>query len=171
MNIRLPWQRLLLEHQNSLRNSPSPGPAAAAAAGMSPAGAPLPTPDQYEHISLQPYIRRLVATGYDYPGVLHGFFGDDWRTGIAPLHEAERRNFMFAAKSANWLEVKKTYDGDEDEVLPFMKPLKNVTETEIVAAELEWSDWLAMQDWYVLAHHSSLPFFSAENSMLMDDAI
>ena len=49
-------------------------------------------------------------TGLDFPGVLHGFFGDDWAAGIGPLHEQERRNYMFAAKSGGWASVKRDYD-------------------------------------------------------------
>ncbi|CAG8364455.1 unnamed protein product [Penicillium salamii] len=56
LNIRLPFQR-----QPSISTS-SPSPTA-------PTGPPS--------VSLLPYIRRLVATGMDFPGVLHGFFGDD----------------------------------------------------------------------------------------------
>ena len=79
--------------------------------------------------------------------MLHGFFGDDWQLGITPMHEQERRNFLFAAKSSSWLEVKGAYDMGVDETVPFLKPLRNVTEQEIVAAEGGWSEWLAMQDW------------------------
>lgn len=94
-----------------------------------------------------PYIRRLVATGFDYPAVLHGFFGDDWLTGIGPLHEQERRNYLFAAKSDTWLTVKAAYDMGEEQAIPFLRPLLNVSEKEIVGAEASWSEWLAMQDW------------------------
>jgi hypothetical protein len=34
-----------------------------------------------------------------------------------------------------------------DEAAPFLRPLRNVTEQEIVQAEEAWSEWLAMQDW------------------------
>lgn len=77
---------------------------------------------------------------------------------MRPLHEQERRNFLFAAKSSSWLEVKQAYDhhggcggggcgAGDDETVPFLKPLRNVTEAEIAGAEEGWSDWLAMQDW------------------------
>jgi hypothetical protein len=99
------------------------------------------------HVTVLPYIRRLVATGFDYPAVLHGFFGDDWLTGIGPLHEQERRNYLFAAKSDTWLTVKAAYDMGEEQSIPFLRPLQNVTEKEIVGAEASWSEWLAMQDW------------------------
>lgn len=109
------------------------------------AGHPPQPPQQ--HTSLQPYIRRLVVTGFDFPAVLHGFFGDDWQLGVAPLHEQERRNYLFAAKSSSWLEVKRAYDMGVHETVPFLRPLRNVAEGGIVAAEGGWSEWLAMQDW------------------------
>lgn len=100
-------------------------------------------------VSLTPYIRRMVATGFDFPGVLHGFFGDDWTLGIAHLHEVERRNYLFAAKSSSWLDVKSQYDMPDGQTIPFLRPLQNVTEEEIVSAETNWSQWLAMQDWMI----------------------
>lgn len=100
-------------------------------------------------VSLVPYIRRLVATGFDKPDVLHGFFGDDWVAGIGPVHEIERRNYLFAAKSSSWLKVKSDYDMNANETIPFLKPLQEATEAEIAQAEAQWSDWLAMQDWMV----------------------
>lgn len=96
---------------------------------------------------LVPYVRRLVVTGFDGPPVLHGFFGDDWPHGIGPLHEVERRNFLFAAKSDNWLTVKTSYDMADGQTVPFLRPLQHVSEKEIQAAEATWSEWLAMQDW------------------------
>jgi len=98
-------------------------------------------------VTLVPYIRRLVATAFDTPAVLHGFFGDDWREGIGPIHEAERRNYLFAAKSDTWLKVKAHYDMDDGQTVPFLRPLQSVTEKEIQGAESNWSDWLATQDW------------------------
>ena len=95
-------------------------------------------------VHLIPYLRRLVVTGLDFPGVLHGFFGDDWATGVGPLHEQERRNYLFAAKSGGWASVKRDYD-----TLPFMRPLQAPVIAEIVAAEKSWSEWLAMEDWMV----------------------
>ncbi|KAK3378392.1 hypothetical protein B0H63DRAFT_246326 [Podospora didyma] len=105
------------------------------------------TPTTTNTATLLPYIRRLVATGYDYPEVLHSFFGNKWEKGIKPLHEQERRNYLFAAKSDNWLKVKKAYDMGDDQTVPYLSPLQNVTEEEIVSAESGWSEWLAMQDW------------------------
>ncbi|KAK4147146.1 uncharacterized protein C8A04DRAFT_24942 [Dichotomopilus funicola] len=153
INIQLPFQKAQ-QNPTLLRRSPShpggpshppggPGrlsPAAAAAAGQPP------QPVTY-HVSLHPYIRRLIATGFDFPAVLHGFFGDDWELGVRPLHEQERRNFLFAAKSSSWLEVKRAYDMGTDETVPFLKPLRNASEQEIRAGEGGWSEWLAMQDW------------------------
>ncbi|KAI9889649.1 MAG: hypothetical protein M1814_005050 [Vezdaea aestivalis] len=100
-------------------------------------------------VSLIPYLRRLVATGMDLPGVLHGFFGDDWQKGIGPLHEQERRNYLFAAKSGGWAAVKQDYDMGPDETVPFLRPIQNVADVEIEAAEKTWSEWLAMEDWMV----------------------
>jgi len=114
-----------------------------------PLGAP-PLPQSLQPVAyatLVPYIRRLVATGFDFPAVLHGFFGDDWAAGVGRLHESERRNYLFAAKSDNWLKVKSDYDLGEDQTIPFLQPLQNVDEKEIASAEAKWSEWLAMQDW------------------------
>jgi hypothetical protein len=98
-------------------------------------------------VSLIPYIRRLVATGHDTPGVLHGFFGDDWVSGVGSLHEIERRNFLFAAKSSNWLGCKQAYDVSPEETVPFLSPLKDTTEKELKAADAAWGEWIMMQDW------------------------
>ncbi|KYK54311.1 hypothetical protein DCS_06268 [Drechmeria coniospora] len=106
-----------------------------------------PAPTNPDVVLVLPYVRRLVATGFDTPAVLHGFFGDDWQQGIGPIHESERRNYLFAAKSDTWLKVKANYDMDEDQAVPFLRPLQSVTEKEIVNAEACWSEWLAMQDW------------------------
>ncbi|KAM3516014.1 hypothetical protein MY11210_000296 [Beauveria gryllotalpidicola] len=98
-------------------------------------------------VALVPYVRRLVATGFDTPAVLHGFFGDDWAEGVGPMHEMERRNFLFAAKSENWVKVKASYDVEGGQMVPFLRPLQGATECEIQSAEASWSEWLAMQDW------------------------
>ncbi|KAI9831465.1 MAG: hypothetical protein M1819_005064 [Sarea resinae] len=98
-------------------------------------------------VSLIPYLRRLVATGLDFPGVLHGFFGDDWAKGVGPLHEQERRNYLFAAKNGGWASVKKEYDIAPHETVPFLRPLQGALDAEIEAAEKTWSEWLAMEDW------------------------
>ncbi|PFH55020.1 hypothetical protein XA68_11037 [Ophiocordyceps unilateralis] len=99
------------------------------------------------HVALVPYVRRLVATGFDSPTVLQAFFGDSWPRGIGPIHEAERRNYLFAAKSDTWLRVKANYDMEDGQSVPFLRPLLDVGEEEIVNAESNWSEWLAMQDW------------------------
>lgn len=164
VNIQLPFQRSTNPVLSSRANSPSGGgPGLAAgfgaqgssgrAAGVGPGmagpgGAGL-LGGFPSHISLLPYIRRLVATGFDFPAVLHGFFGDDWQRGIGQFHEQERRNYLFATKSNSWLDVKAAYDMGAEETIPFLKPLQNTTEKEIQAAEAAWSEWLAMQDWMV----------------------
>ena len=107
-------------------------------------GSPVPPP-----VSLIPFIRRLVVTGMDFPGVLHGFFGDDWQTGVGPTHEVERRNYLFAAKSGGWASVKREYDMLPLETVPFLRPLQGSSDVEINAAEKAWSEWLAMEDWMV----------------------
>lgn len=100
-------------------------------------------------VSLVPYIRRLVVTGFDNDGLLHRFFGDDWRKGIGPIQECERRNYLFAAKSVGWAKVKYQYDISPYETVPFLKPLQQVQLTEIERAEKLWSQWLAMEDWMI----------------------
>lgn len=127
MNIQLPCEKTQL--------------GTSASSGDGGGGAPRGT------VALVPYVRRLVATGFDTPSILHGFFGDDWSEGIGPIHETERRNYLFAAKSETWLKVKANYDMENGQVVPFLRPLQGVTEKEIVNAETNWSDWLAMQDW------------------------
>lgn len=99
--------------------------------------------------SLIPFIRRLVVTGMDFSGVFHGFFGDDWPVGIGPLHEQERRNYLFAAKSGGWASVKRDYDMLPMETVPFLRPLQSPLDVEIEGAERAWSHWLAMEDWMV----------------------
>jgi hypothetical protein len=128
INIQLPYQKY-----------PNPVSSFAASSSHSDGSA--------QAISLIPYIRRLVATGHDSPGILHGFFGDDWIKGIGSIHEVERRNYLFAAKSTSWMKVKQAYDMSPDESCPFLIPLREATEEEIQAAEATWSEWLAMQDW------------------------
>lgn len=138
-------------HQASSGSSSSSGSRGPRGADLPHHPAHLPPSSQQQapppHVTVLPYIRRLVATGFDYPAVLHGFFGDDWLTGIGPLHEQERRNYLFAAKSDTWLTVKAAYDMGEEQSIPFLRPLQNVTLNEIEGAEASWSEWLAMQDW------------------------
>ncbi|KAK0613446.1 hypothetical protein B0T14DRAFT_279370 [Immersiella caudata] len=155
VNIQLPFQRALRPVLSS-RSATSPSPAGSAIFPpnlSNPSNKPhtsqslSPTYGYYPNATLLPYIRRLVATGYDHPSVLHSFFGDDWEKGVGPLHETERRNYLFAAKSDTWLTVKQAYDMGDDQMVPFLKPLQQVSEKEICAAEGCWSEWLAMQDW------------------------
>ncbi|KOS18007.1 hypothetical protein ESCO_002548 [Escovopsis weberi] len=134
VNILLPFQRRSRTPGHAIAGS---GPCVANNQNI-PAGADA---------SLVPYVRRLVATGFDSPEVLFGFFGSDWSSGIGHIHENERKNYLFAAKSETWLKVRASYDLGEDEAIPFLKPLQGVTEKEIQAAEASWSEWLAMQDW------------------------
>ncbi|KZZ89935.1 hypothetical protein AAL_07443 [Moelleriella libera RCEF 2490] len=128
VNIRLPFEK-------------------AASAGIASAAAQIVRPGETLRVALVPYIRRLVVTGFDNPATLLGFFGDDWIEGISPIHETERRNYLFAAKSETWLKVKSHYDMEDGQAVPFLRPLIGVTEREITSAESNWSDWLAMQDW------------------------
>jgi hypothetical protein len=85
----------------------------------------------------------------DKVGIMHGFFGEEWRRGVGPVHECERRNFLFAAKSVGWANVKSQYDMSPQESVPFLKPLQDVQLAEIEGAEKTWSQWLAMEDWMV----------------------
>jgi hypothetical protein len=145
LNILLPFQRHPPTHSTSPANTTplrTTSSSYAAPAGGSPFH-PLPS------TSLTPYLRRLVATGLDYPGVLHGFFGDDWVAGIGPLHEQERRNYLFAAKSGGWKFVKQDYDMGPMETVPFLRPLQNAGGLEVEGAERAWSEWLLMEDWMV----------------------
>ncbi|KAJ2987041.1 hypothetical protein NUW58_g4723 [Xylaria curta] len=145
INIQLPFQK---SHSPVASSRPS-GSSSAMPSSSSAAGK-FAIPNQpYMAISLTPYIRRLVATGFDFPGVLHGFFGDDWASGIGHLHKVERRNYLFAAKASSWLDVKSQYDMPDGQTVPFLRPLQDVTEEEIVSAETNWSQWLAMQDWMI----------------------
>ncbi|THC93088.1 hypothetical protein EYZ11_007426 [Aspergillus tanneri] len=143
LNILLPFQRLPHPVFNSSTDSPS------TAAGGQTSSESSSTSSLPPAVSLIPYIRRLVATGMDFPGVLQGFFGDEWGAGIGMLHEQERRNYLFAAKSGGWAAVKKDYDMPPLETIPFLRPLQGPLDSEIEAAERSWSDWLAMEDWMV----------------------
>ncbi|KAI9923974.1 hypothetical protein MW887_007432 [Aspergillus wentii] len=159
LNIRLPFQCQPHPVNSTTTPTPTPTPtapsAAAAAATDTSATASTstpstpPAPSSTPSVSLIPYLRRLVATGMDFPGVLHGFFGDDWGAGIGPLHEQERRNYLFAAKSGGWAAVKNDYDMPPLETIPFLRPLQGPLDSEIEAAERSWSEWLAMEDWMV----------------------
>ncbi|KAF2269257.1 hypothetical protein CC78DRAFT_529479 [Lojkania enalia] len=151
VNICLPFQWTT----NPIVNSTSPLPHSAGPASYNP---PWPRPGPVMNsrgqpltvwVSLVPYIRRLIVTGMDREGIMHGFFGDDWRKGVGPVHECERRNYLFAAKSVGWAKVKYQYDMSPHESVPFLKPLQDVQLAEIEGAEKTWSQWLAMEDWMV----------------------
>lgn len=145
VNIQLPCQR-----DQPVPSSRSSGSSSAVPSPSVRAGGSIPLPTQTGSlVTLTPYIRRLVATGFDFPGVLHGFFGDDWVVGVGRIHEMERRNYLFAAKSACWLDVKRSYDEGDGQPIPFLRPLQHATEEELASADAHWSDWLSMQDWLV----------------------
>jgi hypothetical protein len=144
VNIHLPFQKGSSLPVTPTRNGPSPSSSSSRASGSGHLHLSAPAASS---VTLIPYIRRLIVTGFDTPAVLHGFFGDDWIQGIGRIHESERRNYLFAAKSDTWLRVKTQYDMDDGQTVPFLRPLQNVTEDEIQAAESNWSEWLAMQDW------------------------
>ncbi|EED23690.1 conserved hypothetical protein [Talaromyces stipitatus ATCC 10500] len=144
LNIQLPFQKQSFPVFNS--STPAAG-SVPSSANQTMTGSLASS--AASSISLIPYIRRLVATGMDFPGVLHGFFGDDWTAGVGPLHEHERRNYLFAAKSGGWAAVKKDYDMGPAETVPFLRPLQGPIDSELEAAERSWSEWLAMEDWMV----------------------
>jgi hypothetical protein len=155
VNIKLPVQW----RENAIWNIPATSPPSAGPGGYVPQDVfanpsfprpqPAGPPPHVPFISLIPYIRRLVVTGFDNDGIMHGFFGEDWRRGIGSLHEIERRNYLFAAKSVGWAKVKYQYDMSPEETVPFMKPLQRTVLIEIEAAEKTWSEWLAMEDWMI----------------------
>jgi hypothetical protein len=66
--------------------------------------------------------------------VLYEFFSDDWVSGIGELHEIERRNFLFAAKRTSWMKAKQPYDIYPKETAPFLRPLWDASEKEILDA-------------------------------------
>lgn len=147
MNISLPHQRshdLLVQYIG--QNVRSIGPASAAL--------PWPRHDTLSSarnrttltiVSLVPYIQRLVTTGFDTQNVLRGFFGEDWRAGIGPLHKCERQNYLFAIQSVGWTTTKCQYEMSQGEPLPFSRPLHALHSTEIDDAKKAWHQWLAMR--------------------------
>ncbi len=151
LNISLPFQWTA----SPVTSSSSPSPHSSGPSSYSlpwPRQGPVASSQQrgaLAWVSLVPFIRRLVVTGFDTDGVLHGFFGDEWKKGAGPIQECERRNYLFAAKSGGWARVKSQYDISPHETVPFLKPLQNVQLAEIEAAEKSWSQWLAMEDWMV----------------------
>lgn len=163
INIRLPFQWLVTPITTSAITSPAPstvGPAFTFGA-FPRSGSSVNSPVQTRalsrepapHVSLIPYIRRLVVTGFDKPAILHGFFGDEYVKGVLPHLDCERRNYLFAAKAGGWRSCKQLYDagsgGGGDETVPFLKPLDEARIEELTAAEKAWSQWLAMEDWMV----------------------
>ncbi|PHH64895.1 hypothetical protein CDD81_3752 [Ophiocordyceps australis] len=142
INIRLPWQKPASQTPSSARRTP---PLSSTSSSATASSAAITDGGNFEPLVV--YVRRLVATGFDTPAMLHAFFGDDWAEGMGPLHETERRNYLFAAKSDSWLKVKTAYDMPDGQSVPFLRPLQGVSEREIANAESSWSDWLAMQDW------------------------
>ncbi len=150
INIQLPYQKAPDPIISSTTPSLHGMPRHEMAGHLRPGGGPFPgghASAQAQRELLRKYIRRLIATGHDSPGVLHGFFGDDWLAGVGPLHEMERQNYLFAAKSESWLRVKQSYDLGPEETVPFLIPLRTISEQELVAADQAWSEWLEMQDW------------------------
>jgi hypothetical protein len=131
-NIRLPSQNCHCEPRPSTVHSASKH-------------AKCPSP--LVSVSPIPYIRRLVVTGLASPSVMSFFFSEQWELGVGHIVQAERQNFLLAAKSESWLSVKSHYDICEEQSVPFLVPLQYITEQEIQSAEACWSEWLAMQDW------------------------
>lgn len=149
INIRLPFQSQIYPSLSSSSANTSLENAATEPLSYPPSGSGTPAcnPTIAAGITLLPYVRRLVATGFGFPPVLHGFFGSGWLGGVGPIYNSERQNYLLAAKSDNWLTVKANYDMSDGQCIPFLKPLQDVTEQEVQGAEAMWSEWLAMQDW------------------------
>jgi hypothetical protein len=112
-----------------------------------------PLTDAYTSISLFPYIKRLVCTGFDKDEVMYGFFGDRWVGGIKPLVQQERKNFLFAVRSkgSSWLKVKENYDTGmgPNELVPFLKPLDVLggSVLERAKGDVEWTEWQEFENW------------------------
>ncbi|KAF8475053.1 hypothetical protein BDZ91DRAFT_627851, partial [Kalaharituber pfeilii] len=169
LNIKLPYQRMNaidFKQYQLASNTMRPGVGVPPPFRMGyppppPQHIPPPVPGQqpihppavdylsFGNVSLLPYIRRLIVTGYDADGIMHGWFGDDWVAGLHPLIESERQNYMFAAKSSDWLTLKQSYDTVTEESVPFLVPLQRATEPEIMRAEDAWSGALSMRDWMI----------------------
>ncbi|KAJ5982654.1 hypothetical protein N7451_012754 [Penicillium sp. IBT 35674x] len=111
----------------------------------------VPAQDQptIPFVSLRPYVRRLIITALDSSFVMRAFFGDHWVAGVCCIHKQERANYLFMAKSSGWGATKAAYDTLPNEQAPFIKPLYEPSEDEIRAAEAQWSEWLATEDWMV----------------------
>ncbi|PVH73189.1 hypothetical protein DL98DRAFT_608354 [Cadophora sp. DSE1049] len=132
MNIRLPYQKIAVfpPTTSNLHIPPS-------------------TNNNQQLVLLVTYIRHLICTGHGTDLILKEFFGSGWSNGIGRLREQEELNYLFAAKSASWHEVKLAYGIGSGETVPFLVPLKEVTLKKITDAERSWSEWLALQDWEI----------------------
>ena len=151
LNIEMPHQWSINPVYAYIGNEP---PAANSSYMRNTFGRPTITPTPRlgqgqapNHVSLFPYIRRLVVTGFGKDEFLASFFGIDWQVGVAKLRDTELRNYMFAAKSGGWGSTKAQYDISPQQTVPFLMPLRNVREEDILTAEREWSAQLAQEDW------------------------
>lgn len=169
MNIRLPYQKIPIF---------PPTPSSSSFPWLPPPEnlyfPPSGNTNLLQPVSLIPYIRRLICTGYDTDLNLEKFFGTNWSSGIGTIHGKERRNYLNAAKSESWLNAKLVYDIGSEETVPFLVPLRGATEKEIIDAEREWGEWLAMQDWMVGPRRppsldALMNVESTINSSVMDD--
>ncbi|KAI9801265.1 MAG: hypothetical protein M1833_002835 [Piccolia ochrophora] len=152
LNISLPCQR----QPYPIRNfTPFPSSARGTTGGAS-RRSPYPVPSapgtatQSVWVSLIPYIRRLIVTGYDYPHIVQQFFGPEWVKGVAPSREVERRHYLFAVKAMKFAEVKQHYDMGPHETVPYLKEPAGITEAELANAEDPcWGEWCALRDWQI----------------------
>lgn len=148
INIRLPCQWL----SNPVLSSSTTAQSPAHPSNSQFTFKPYPRQNENSHaqsqspvfVSLIPYIRRLIITGFDKPPILHGFFGDSYKTGISPHLDCERRNYLFAAKQNGWRSCQELY-ASGDETPPFMKPLEDASADEVAAADKAWSKWEGWQ--------------------------
>jgi hypothetical protein len=148
MNIQLPYQKQ--PHPVVSSADSSPRPVGLQDTQMRPSPSYSNMSNSAAHpawVSLTPYIRRMVATGQDDPKVLFGFFGEDWVKGVGELPEMERRNYLFSARSGNWIVTKQAYDISPEETCPFLRPPTNVREEELAEADRGWGEWLNLRDW------------------------
>lgn len=149
INIKLPHQKHLLFDASSTTASQN---------SYSRANGPT----HAREVSLTPYLRRLIATGNDNPETLRTFFGDTWFHGIGPLHEIERRNYLFASNSTNLTATKQAYGISDEETVPFLSTLKGITEKELEFADSSWNEWTSMQNWTLGPRASASSGSSAE---------
>lgn len=113
-----------------------------------PEPVPLPGPPKMPNfVSLVPYVRRFVITGFDNDAILHGFFGDDYKKAIMPLRECERRNYLFVSKSGGWEKAKAQYDMDPMQSVPWMRAPKDIQGLELENAEKTWNAWHSLEEW------------------------